>query len=1494
MATLFNYKMASLEYTSSENTNDATLICRVLIRLSRFVGRVQRAEADLLEYGYVRGCDSSKTERISPWVDRKSREPPGIATSPSEVRSALPKQRIHSGQVASTNPPPIKQQCNLTDILRKSPTLKAASGHSPGDPQRRSRNPVKTTSHMDLSPMVTYAGEPVDRELPQAAREKGNMPTTIFSDDSKSKIMSQDDSSIENNVVNNVTNQPEVVRWLDRMGPGVECPTISELAGSSTGCNTVTSYGDRFCSMDTISDASYTAPRPLPKKPDNRSFDDNDVTPVASRTDLLHASRQRTTRAHNGSYGDYTMQSLGDLASSNDTDTLDDYNRDQCFEVPALSQGDIAGTGASNNGHWREHAVDRNDESLNTFVGIDPHSSATAKQQVMSSGECQIVDNFLLPGALTELTELTNKLMNNKNCVKHDSAVRTAASHGIPYYQVATSTERFQEECDLADLTMPMQQGYDQDADTPDCRAIKPLQHPRHPAKSRQTGSYNSAIPRLKSTYSDRTIGQGHSRGVVKQIAPATKRLGPNSGGLVSSKARTIVTQQHRKETSEEDIDRRHRRKQCVSTKGLRQAGVEIVCPEYGLEETLLTDQANVRIGRGRGKSSVEIMCSNCDRECVSTSSELCHIEGSVPRTASFEESNRRYAKQKPDWSGPHLDKARSNFYAGRRWSATDADRDYVEKLRSRCKNTIGRPNGSSYSRSQVTCAYPKATRNGTHVDKRCDRSKTDGQQHDTPGQVEELRRIHSAKSTQRHEPLNRSYRLPLTRSRGTANEQRSVDERRRLEQPMRRSKSHDERIVDRRDSNLRYEDMDNRRLGRFNKPLNQFDVSIGQDDQTIGDKRRSGLVPDRRKSPPKRGGVVTMNCDDSMLTHESPAERSRHCDQTVSVTVDKKKRFATGAARGRHLAANLRDENFEAGYVMLDNSKTQSPCAGVDERNTKTSRALVGQLYAVADRTPDTRHADKQKPCDRVVKRKDAGIIAGKRQCAAADSQRFATTAVTHQADTVTDRQIHNDTFHKRQHRVNSFLPRPAKSDETHVKVSGAIVLTRRPICNSKVTNDGSVKIKHDNLYSVDGRLPMKNASKSHHPISSATQDLVRVATDGRSMRINIGRESRKEACSRDANQHKSAANVAKRQSVVSRTTEPPKMDSKSRDENKATRRGDCISNAQKSQSADLGKTARLINGRASYKRPGVSNERCTLDTRRIHFSADTLQGSEPTSECMTQTYAKSSCSSRRKTLTTGCKTRPAKILTERPPTSHRPIGMRPAKPTITTASGRPHRTQMSGRSHSSSRDIEQKNWPTLAPTLTPARKKPSITSNISGSNTYRKSDVDNTHGTIEDGDTLSKNNSSRYLAYTSSSDETCDGEVAKICLRRRQCPIQARSGIPVRINARRIRSPLPSGSSCSKSDHNTPSDCLQPDAIQCRTRGGSRIPMLINSDDDSVNMLSENSRLPSRSIGNISLATQRFQHRVNDFKSRPRIGRTKQLASACHGNLNPDRPVR
>ena len=1465
---------------------------------------MQRAEADLLEYGYVRGCESSKTERMSPWVERKSREPSGMATSPSEVRSALPKQIIHSERVGNANPPPIKQQCNLTDILRKSPTLKTASEHSPGDHQRRSRNPVKTTSHMDLSPMVTYAGEPVDRELSLAAREKGN--ATICSDDSMTKTISQDDSSIENSVVNNVTNQPEVVRWLDRMGPGVECPTISELAGSSTGCNTLTSYGDRFCSMDTISDASYTAPRPLPKKPDNRSFDDNDVTPVASRTDLLHASRQRTTTAHNGSYGDYTMQSLGDLASSNDTDTLDDYNRDQCFEVPALSQGDIAGTGASNNGYWREHAVDRNDESLNTFVGIDPHSSATAKQQVMSSGECQIVDNFLLPGALTELTELTNKLMNNKNCVKHDSAVRTAASHGIPYYQVATSTERFQEECDLADLTMPMQQGYDQDADKPDCRAIKPLQHPRHPAKSRQTGSYNSAIPRLKSTYSDRTIGQGHSRGVVKQIAPVTKRLGPNSGGLVSSKARTIVTQQHRKETLEEDIDRRHRRKQCVSTKGLRQAREEIDCPESGLEERLLTDQANVRIGRGRGKSSVEIVCSNCDREGLSTSSELCHVESRVPRTASFEESNRRYAKQKPDWSGPHLDKARSNFYAGRRWSATDADRDYVEKLRSRCKSTIGRPNGSSYSRSQVTRAYPKASRNGTQVDKRHDRSNTDDQKHDTPGQFEELRRIHSAKSTQRHEPLNRSYRLPLTRSRGTANEQRSgislrgdqrinsVDERRRLEQPTRRSKSHDERIVDRRDSNLRYEDMDNRRLGRFKKPLNQFDVSAGQEGSNISDKRRSGLVPDRRKSPPKRGGVVTMNCDESILTGEYISERSRHCDQTVSVTADKKKRFATGAARGRHLAATLRDENFEAGDGMLDTSKTQLPCAGVDKRNTKTSRALVGQLYAVADRTPGTRHADKQKPCDRVVKRKDAGIIAGKRQCTGADSHRFASTAVTHQADTVTDRQRHNDTFHKRQHRVNSFLPRPAKSDDTHVKVAGAIVLTRRPICNSKVTNHGSVEIKHDNLYSFDGRLPMKNASKSHHPISSATQDLVRVATDGRNTRINLGRESRNESCSRDANQHKSAATVAKRQSVVSRATETPKMDSKPHDENKATRRGDCISNAQKSQSADLGKTARLINGRASYKRSGVSNERCTLDTRRIHFSADTLQGSEPTSECMPHTYAKSSCSSRRKSLTTGCKTRPAKMLTERPPTSLRPIGTRPAKPTTTTASGRPHRTQTSGFGHCSSRDIEQKNGPKLAPGLTPACKKPSIASNISGSNTYRKSDVNNTHGTIEDGDTLSKNNSSRYLAYKSSSDETCDGEVAKICLRRRQGPIQARSGIPVRINAQRIRSPFPSDSSCSKSDQNTPSDCLQSNVIRCRSRGGSRIPMLINSDDDSVSRPAEISRLSSRSIGNISLASQRYQQRVDNFKSRPRIARTKEIASAYHGNLTPEHPVR
>ena len=39
---------------------------------------------------------------------------------------------------------------------------------------------------------------------------------------------------------------------------------------------------------------------------------------------------------HDGSYDDCSVTSLGDIASSNDDVSLEDYSREQCFEVILL------------------------------------------------------------------------------------------------------------------------------------------------------------------------------------------------------------------------------------------------------------------------------------------------------------------------------------------------------------------------------------------------------------------------------------------------------------------------------------------------------------------------------------------------------------------------------------------------------------------------------------------------------------------------------------------------------------------------------------------------------------------------------------------------------------------------------------------------------------------------------------------------------------------------------------------------------------------------------------------------------------------------------------------------------------------------------------------------------------------------------------------------------------------------------------------------------
>ena len=485
----------------------------------------------------MRGCDSSNIERMSPWLERTSCPPSGIATNPSEVGSALPNQRLHLDRVGSRNPSPITHLCDLTDTQRESSILKETSGLSLEHPHRRSRNPAMSTSHMDLSPVVRYPGEYDDREHLLAARAKGDRPTAICSDDSMLSMTSRDDDSIQRSFVNDISIRPEVVRWLERMGPDVECPTISELAGSSTRCNTVRSSS--ISPMDMISDTSFTAPRQLPHHFEHPPFDDNEVTPVASRTDSLPASSQITT---------------------------------------------------------------------------------TTQTSVMPFDEDTNLD-ALLSGALLEITELTDTLMDITNGDIHNKAEPTIASHESQHYS----------------------------RDTSDVGEPQPPQPVRHISTSPRIAGYKSAIPRLTSLNSVQ-----NSREVFKQDASETKRLSPDIDETDSYKEHTIRKPQRRQQISEDTVGRRHWRKQNVSTKGLQQVGDDIDRRYSGLEETLLSYQAWLRTG---GNSSAGMMSPNSDRDGRSTLSGLDHVGRLPPGSGSREKYNRRYhTKQETDRHGPNIE----------------------------------------------------------------------------------------------------------------------------------------------------------------------------------------------------------------------------------------------------------------------------------------------------------------------------------------------------------------------------------------------------------------------------------------------------------------------------------------------------------------------------------------------------------------------------------------------------------------------------------------------------------------------------------------------------------------------------------------------------------------------------------------------------------------------------------------------------------------------
>ena len=475
----------------------------------------------------MRGCDSSNIERMSPWVERKSRGPSGTAITPSEVGSALPNQRLHLDRVGSRDPPQITHLCDLTDMQRESSTLKETSGLSLEHPHCRSRNPAMSTSHMDLSPVVRYPGEYDDREHLLAARARGNRPTAICSDDSMLSMTSRDDDSIQRSFVNDISIRPEVVRWLERMGPDVECPTISELAGSSTRCNTVRSSS--ISPMHMISDTSFSAPRQLPHHFEHPSSDDDEVTPLASRTDS--SSCQITTRTHDDSF---------------------------------------------------------------------------AKESAMPFDEDGNID-ALLSGALIEITELTDTLMDITNGDIHSNAEPiTAAYVSQPY-----------------------------SGDTSNVGELQPSEPMRHLSTSPRSAGHKSAIPRLTSLNSVQ-----NSRDVFKQDAPETKPLSPRFDGMVSSKERTIRKPQFRQQISEETIGRRHCRKQNVSTEGLQQGGDEIDSRYSVLEDTLLAYQAWLRTG---GNSSAGMMSPNSDRDGRSTSPELDHVGRLAPRSGSGIKYNPRY-----------------------------------------------------------------------------------------------------------------------------------------------------------------------------------------------------------------------------------------------------------------------------------------------------------------------------------------------------------------------------------------------------------------------------------------------------------------------------------------------------------------------------------------------------------------------------------------------------------------------------------------------------------------------------------------------------------------------------------------------------------------------------------------------------------------------------------------------------------------------------------
>ena len=619
--------------------------------------------------------ESSMTGRMSPWIERISREPAGIAANRSEIGSVLPKRSVHLERMSSCNPPPIKHLRDLPDAMRNSYRPKEASWHSPRNHQYRLRNPVMKKSYMDLSPVVTYPGENVEREQPLAARAKRN--TAIFSADSMLKMMPQpDNSSIERSVVNNVSNQTEVVRWLDRIGPGVKSPAYSKLTESSTGHNTGTSSGVDSANEPIYSIGSYASHTAsgLAKNLERPSFGYSEVTPFSSRIDILPTSLESAT-TRDGSCGDYIVPSLGDVCSSKADVKL---NKDVLLSCPAATASELfqekCDLAYLADPIKDEHATDSNNEQATDSNTPDCRAANPAQRH---------------PAELTQTGGHKSAIPRLKSIYYHQTLKQShssgAAKHNAPDTKLLSLVIGHTVSSQARFILPP------QDRQQTVKEYIDRRRGPKENVSSKGLEQVRVDIDRPDSGLEETLL--------VYQAWMRTGRgSGKSSAGILSPNS------DHAGRSTGSKLDH--------------------------------VDGCAPRSGSGRNTNHGQHLCQRrpkCDAESVWSSTDANNDFVKVERIRLCASDIRSHSGTQKRGSRTQLlfpaspQENRRNFH--RR----------IHREQARNGAYVDMANGSSYVTSHVTCAGPKAPGNGTHGDRRRGRSNREGELHDSAAQRSQI-----------------------------------------------------------------------------------------------------------------------------------------------------------------------------------------------------------------------------------------------------------------------------------------------------------------------------------------------------------------------------------------------------------------------------------------------------------------------------------------------------------------------------------------------------------------------------------------------------------------------------------------------------------------------------------------------------------------------------------------------------------------------------------